>query len=210
MSPPPVGAPAANKTYATYETSASHAAVGPQIDYVALTPESLLAFCQLQLKQMDTDIAKKMNGQNTYVALQAKVSALQAEIKNCQGTGGDGAESFNDMAKVNDLTKKIDSMIADASATGNNELVGSLQQVRFKLRAGDDSKSEDGIVLIGEFKEMNGMLDNCQANCTSASAVSMIELQSLVSKRATMLQLTTNVMSTVNEAPKNIVANMRS
>lgn len=184
----------------------------PDASYVELTPEGLLAFCQEHLKQMDTDIAKKMSGQNTYVALQGKIAALQNKMKNLQGTGGDGAASFDDpdMTRVNDLTKDIDSAIADAQSTGNNDLVRSLEQVRFKLRAGNDSKAEDGKVLIGEFKEMNQMLDSCQANCTSASAVSMIELQSLVAKRSTMLQMTTNIMSTVNEGPKAAVANMRA
>lgn len=42
----------------------------------------------------------------------------------------------------------------------------------------------------------------------SGAEVSMIELQSVVSKRATALQLTTNMMASINDGTKSIADNI--
>lgn len=199
-----VGAPAAGKIYASM---ARPTAVGPAVDYTALTPESLLFFCQKQLKDMDKQIAAKMEGQNTMVALQSLLTNIQGELKNNQRLEGNATdEAINDDAKVAAIAGSLTRAIEMATASGQNELVTSLKQIQFKLTAG--GKDGDGKVLIGEIKDMNTMLDAAQTSCRGAAEMSMIELQSIVSKRATMLQLTTGMMNTINESAKAIAGNI--
>lgn len=188
-------------------TVTQHASIAPPDDYVPLTAEGILIFCQSRLREFDDAIAKKMDGQKSLLALQSSVSDIQSDLKRLNKSGADGDEAFKDQGTVDTLTVKLDSAINSAKASGNNDLAASLQSVREKLRAGD-GPTGDGKVLIGEIKDMNSILDNALSTTRSGAEVSMIELQSLISKRATTLQLTTGMMNSIDEAPKAIAGNI--
>ncbi len=65
------------------------------------------------------------------------------------------------------------------------------------------------VVNLGEIKDMSSMLDSALTSCRGSAEVSMIEMQSLISQRAQIINLTTNMLNGVNEGMKNIVANTR-
>jgi hypothetical protein len=171
-------------------------------DYTALTPESLLLFCQQRLKTMDEAIGLKMAGQKSLVALQSKVSEIQATLKEYNAVGGDNEGAFNDKDKIKAVDEKLDAAITLAQACGDNDLVKILDSVRAKLHGG-----KDNLVNIGEIKDMTSMLDNALSTCRGSAEVSMIEMQSLISQRGQIIQLTTNMMNVVNESTKAIISN---
>lgn len=185
-------------------TVAQHAILAPPADYVPLSPELLLLFCQSRLQEMDTAIQKKMTGQNDLVALQDSVGRIQSMLKAGDGqVNGDDRIAFDNPAVVDKVSLEIDAAIAAAKVTGNSTVVKNLEDVKLKLHAGDD-----GQVNKEEVKDLSTMLDNALSSCRSGAELSMIELQSLVSKRATQLQLTTGLMSSLNEGSKSIAANI--
>jgi hypothetical protein len=183
-------------------TTAQMRLAQPPSDYVALTPDSLLIFCQSRLKSMDDVIHKKMDLQQSFVALQDTVTTVQAKLKEYGKAGADDAVAFAGPGKINEVTRLLDSAIATAKDCGSNELASSLESVKEKLRAGDDN------VLVGEVKDMNTMLDSALTTCRSSAEVSMIDMQSLISQRATTLQLTTGMMNSLNEGMKSIAGNV--
>jgi hypothetical protein len=174
----------------------------PPSDYAALTPDSLLFFCQSRLKSMDEAIDQKMHRQQSFVALQGTVTAAQAKLKEYGKGGADADVAFAGPDKINEVTSLLDNAIATATDCGDKELAKSLEGVKDKLRAGDDN------VLVGEVKDMNTMLDSALSACRSTAEVSMIEMQSLISQRATALQLTTGMMNSLNEGMKSIAGNV--
>lgn len=168
-------------------------------DYVPLTPEGLLLFCQSKLRSMDEAIGKKMAGQEALVKTQQDVTNIQIAIK--EANSGQG---FADEKIVINITKMIDEAIGSARARGDDPaLIKNLTAVRNKLNAGGD-----GTVTPDEAKEMGTMLDSTLAACRSGAELSMIDLQSLVARRATALQLVTGMMNSLNEGSKAIAGNI--
>lgn len=165
------------------------------VDYVPLTAEGLLLFCQSRLRELDDAIQRKMAGQTELVALQSMVGEVSSCLK--EQNGGVTTQEQHDRA-----VGLVDAAIAKAEACGQNMAVESLQSVRRRLTEGDFQSAPD------EVKDMSNMLDTALSSCRSSAEVSMIELQSLVSKRATQLQLTTGMMNSIDEAPKAIAANI--
>lgn len=198
--------PAINADKAVSQTTTVHAttinAILHSNDYVPLTPESLLFFCQSQLRTLDESIQKKMSGQNNLVALESKVNDVESALKRL-GMDGDDKAAFDDAKKVGEVDGLISTAMTAASNAGDEELVKSLGKVQDMLHAGGDN-----LVTKNDIKEMCTVLDSATAACRSGAEISMIELQSLISKRATQLQLTTGMMNSVNEGHKNIAANI--
>lgn len=199
----PAHAPAVNAAKSAVADAAWQALLQGQ--YTPLTPEGILAFCSSQLQGMDTAIQKNMNKQSSLVKLQDQVAGIQNALKaHASGTGKESDYAFNDQAAVDGVTAKIDAAIGSAKEAGNNQLVADLEAVKVKLRDG-----EDGSVSFGEVKDMSQMLDNANAACRSGAELNMIELQALISKRSTALQLITGMMNNINEIAKTIAGNIR-
>ncbi len=59
-------------------------------------------------------------------------------------------------------------------------------------------------ITVGQLKEIVSEA----ARKNQGREMSMIDIQSLISKRATALQLTTNMLQSINEATKNTAANI--
>ena len=178
-------------------------------DYIPLTPEGLLLFCQSQLQGMDEAIAKKMNGQTKLVEIQNDVTNIQAEIKRVNT-----ADGFASNTIVENITTMIDDAIGKANAMGDPALAKNLEAVKTKLNAGTIHDKDgaiikqDGTVSPEEAKELGVMLDATLTACRSGAELSMIELQSLVAKRGTALQLTTGMLNSINEGTKSIAGNI--
>ena len=185
-------------------TVTQHASIAPPDDYVPLTAEGLLLFCQARLQEFDTDIQKKMNGQKGLVGLQKSIGELQSMLKAGDGkANGNDKVAFDNSDVVKAVDAKITELINEAKANGNEDLAKTLKGVSTELRTGGDN-----MVTKDEIKEMCTTLDNALASVRSGAELSMIDLQSLVSKRATTLQLTTGMMNSINEGQKSIAANI--
>lgn len=171
-------------------------------DYVPLSPEGLLIFCQTQLRAIDENIQKKMNGQQNLVALEGQLSVIQSQLKDLASGKPDGT-AFNDPNAIKALDEKFVIAISNANASGNKELAANLQHAQDILHAhGDNEVSKD------EVKDICNILDSSTSSLRSGAELSMIELQSLVSKRATQLQLTTGMMNSIDEGAKAIAGNV--
>lgn len=186
-------------------TVAQHATILPPEDYVPLTADSLFVFCQTRLQAMDKSIALKMAGQKGLIALQSQIGFIQTSLK-APGKGGGGDTAFNDTDKVKDISDQLDAAIKVADDTGNGTTAETLRKVKATLHQGPNGG--DNLVSKDELKDMSTMLDNASSDARSGAEVSMIELQSLVSQRATALQLTMGMMNSINEGSKSIAANI--
>jgi hypothetical protein len=63
-------------------------------------------------------------------------------------------------------------------------------------------------VTADEVKSMCTSIEDSQSALRSNAEMNMIEMQSLVAKRATALQLTTGMMNSINEGMKAIAGNI--
>lgn len=184
--------------------SPTYTSLNVPVDYVPLTAEGILFFCQSRLHEMDKSIRTKMAGQEKLVALQSEIGEIQSALRAANVKGDGDKVAFDDKATVDKLFIMFDSAIAHATECGNDSAAKMLKNMKEKLRP----EGGDNLVDPTEVKDICSTLDKASGACATGAELSMIELQSIVSKRATTLQLTTGLMSSINEAAKSIAANM--
>jgi hypothetical protein len=172
-------------------------------DYVPLTPEGLLVYCQQQLQLIDHDIQDKMDGQNALVVAQNKTTDFENALKSMTPNGV-GVTAINDPKQLQTLNTSLDEAISAAKAANNTDLSDALGKVKGVLN-GDNN---DSLVTSDEVKQMNSMLDSALTASHSTTDTAMIALQADVSKRATVLQLTTGMMNSMDDASKAIAGNI--
>lgn len=174
--------------------------------FVPLTPEALLLFCNSRLRDLDTAIRSKMQKQTDKVHLQNAVSEVQSMITAGDGNvNADAGIAYENTELSKSINGKIDEAIKAAYAQGDTSMATSLESVRNIFNAGGP---HDVKVSKEEVKTMSQTLESALSASHSGAEISMIELQSLVSQRATALQLTTGMMNSVNEGAKAIVGNV--
>ena len=71
-----------------------------------------------------------------------------------------------------------------------------------------DSPQGDGVYGADEAQEYITTVQGVQSNMSSDSELSMISLQSLMSQRQTAVQLTTNLMQSLDDQAKDIAQNI--
>lgn len=180
-------------------------------EYVPLTVESLLTFCQTRLRDLDEQIAARMLAQKARVDLGEVVGALkQFTAKQMPvAVDKDGVKDPDPAAQeagrktVDEGNKLFDASIAKAREVGDYEAVRALTDMKATWNMGND-----GSVTSKELEGINKALDVTLGDLSKSNELEMIELQSLISKRSTALQLTTNMMNGLNEAQKTITGNV--
>lgn len=180
-------------------------------DYVPLTVESLLVFCQTRLRDLDTKIQTGMTKQQDRISLQDAVNEIKSFTagRTTLGIESDGKWSQNadTLAKAREQVAAgnalFDAAIEKARIADDQPLVDALLKERAKWDCGSD-----GIVTKEEMEGVNKGLDLINSGLGAENEMQMIGLQSLISKRATALQLTTNMLNTLNESQKTIAGNV--
>lgn len=114
-----------NATRAAYGTSGISNG-----NIIAMSPESLVALCALQLQQFDENIMSRMNEKDKNMGLQERLAALSSKLESL--TNGIGAKSYNEKA---DVVRELDGLISELSADPTKaDLCKKLQGFRDKLQ----------------------------------------------------------------------------
>ena len=183
----------------------------PNKDYVPLTVESLLVFCQTRLRDLDTQIHSSLVDQQSRCALQKSVGELKSFLAGQasvgmmnEGTKETDAGKLEAAQKVvNEGNALFDEAIEQATKQKNFGLANALKDQKAEWNKGNDPH-----VTKDELQGINKGVDMMLNDLSSANELQMIGLQSLISKRATALQLTTNMLNTLNESQKTIAGNV--
>jgi hypothetical protein len=168
----------------------------------SISPEGLLLFCQSQLGDLDQKIREGMTKQKQMVGLQNLVASAKAGLVDI-GLIGTKIVEHMDETKVAALDKILDQAWLDARALGDTDAMAALASVKNTLHLDGNLKAGDT-----ETKAMNDLLDTAVGSARSGAELQMIELQGFMSKRATALQLTTNMLNSLNEGSKSIAGNI--
>lgn len=106
-------------------------------------------------------------------------------------------------AEMATLTKEFDAALENAcaklEACGQSDAAKALRDAANGVKSGDKEAMD----------RFQRAVDAQASSIGSSREMAMVRLQSLVSQRGTMLQMITNMMSALNEAPKAIAANCR-
>jgi hypothetical protein len=199
---------------------------------VALSADSLLNYCSSRLETLDTNInqyfaeqQKKNKAMADAAKLVAQVATFfdgvstNAEIQNNKSTFDGHIGMANGLTAVYANTEDFDvrAKCADAfhAATGKdiNQFIKDGKPVPFKA---DDLKQSLAANFFGDkrvsretWNQRIEDIKSVQGNLSKSCEMNMIQLQSLVSQRQMAVQLTTQLMQTMQESSKQVLGNIR-
>jgi hypothetical protein len=160
-----------------------------------LTPDAMMVYCQTRLTSIDTQCSELMAKQQKTGRDQAALSDLTKFLTTFKQGFDDNANAITNMQAA------YDSAI---NAVGpNSELGVKLTNDRANLKAGGDNK-----IFAEEMESLIAGVKGYQSNLNSDSELDMIHLQSLMSQRQTAIQLTTNIVQSLNDQVNKVVANI--
>ncbi len=202
-------------------------AAGPGDATAHLTAEGLLLYCQTQLGSLDGEIKSMMDEQIRNIDRKNALSMVEnamkkyqppkteAEIREVEKAFNDAIESLpegdptrRDLEIARDNTmqalepRQSDSgKIAQELGITKQYNINGAQDLAQLLSHKTMSKEQWG----SHVGEVTRLKENVGAN----AEINMIQLQSAIAKRQTAIQLTTNMMSKLEQAPAMIAQNVK-
>jgi hypothetical protein len=191
-----------------------------------LTAEGVMAYCASRLNSLDTLIQSRFADQQKRNTALKEAGGVIARLNYWTGIGeGEGMDATNqanhkayaaDFAGCYNQTTdpQVRAKIADAYKilTGKDLVLDGTgkaaawqldkKQVQLELSGIHAKSPEQWQGIIGGVKAV-------QDGLTKDSEMSMIQLQSVVSQRQLAVQMTTQLMQTMHESSKSVVANIR-
>jgi hypothetical protein len=155
-----------------------------------LTPDAMLVYCQSRLSGINSQCREIMTRQDKNAKAQAATGNLLTTLYRYQDQ--EGATDAQKAEIRNAYGKAIDAVGA------NTSLGEALAKDRATLSTGNKNEIDS---LINATK-------NHQSELNSDAEIDMIRLQSLMSQRQTAIQLTTNIIQSLNDQANKIVANI--
>lgn len=164
----------------------------------SLTPEMLLLYCKKRLGGLDLEIKNAMDKQQRMNGIKNEISAIQSKLSGLQN----GNASPKDIAELND---QLDHLLEQVPA--DTPLGKELLDAKTKLNE-DGQGGTDAIVTGDDIKSMQDSLKQASATMDSDAELEMMQLQSVMSQRQTAIQLTTNLIQTMNESVRKVAENI--
>ena len=157
-----------------------------------ITPEGLLGYCQSRLRDLDRHIQERFAAEQKTINLQAGLNKLKDAIR---------LAASDSTIDANELKGLQDQIAALKAGSGDPDVLNRLDAIESLCT----NNLTPDLAKDGPIKA----IDDLGKDLGSGRELSMIELQSVVSQRQTALQLTTNLMNTMNQSAQGIVQNIK-
>ena len=163
---------------------------GPVLPY--LTPDAMLVYCQSRLTGINTQCREIMTRQDK----NAKAQAAMGDLLSTLYVSQDGATAEQKQYIRVAYAKAIDA-VGPETALGKklNKDLGTLND-------------QPNTIDKNTMQSVINSTKNYQSELNSDAEIDMIRLQSLMSQRQTAIQLTTNIIQSLNDQANKIVANI--
>jgi len=169
----------------------------PYADANGLTGESLLLYCQTQLRSYDDTITGFLNEQKLNLARKKGLSGIENTLKKYLNTLDQGgvndiegafANAINSLPPGDPVRGVIEGKLAEFNSHSGNG-----QQIHY-------TKEE----LTAFAGDVQSILDNVNGN----AEINMIQLQQVMSQRQTAVQLTTSMLAKLDDGTKSVISNI--
>jgi hypothetical protein len=200
---------------------------GAPIQGGGLTPDAVMTYCASQLNHLDEGIKKHMAQQEIARDQQNKLGKLKAIMAGAQNADAvdmkvqimSAMKEAYDSLPANDpgrdqLNKTFHEYITSACfadkgdarrATGDTYNLFNLDAQKIGALANMDIHNGDNGISADEMKRYAGMVDPVLSDVGKGAELEMINLQSLVSQRQMAVQISTQMLSKMNETYMSIV-----
>lgn len=171
-----------------------------------LTPEALLTYVETQLRSVDGDIRKRLEGQQDLIARKKLLGDIESALAN----GGANKQQIADayqaaidaLPEGDPLRARLEAGLAKALQLGESG------QLPFPLNSKEVVGQLSAALNADLCKGLEASLKNELSDLNAGSELNMIEVQSLMSQRATAVQLGTGMLQKINSTLENIANNI--
>lgn len=163
-------------------------------EMVPCTVDELIAKCEASMRTLDQQLRDSLNKQETRNGRLKTLSDLSKEITALgpMPSNPDAVSAWS--TKRMALDAKVDQIAEDYP-----ELADTMANVKEAIKGPGGTASKDANDVVSQ--EMDSI--------RSENETSMIEIQSIISKRSQALQMTSNMVNSFNETAKGLIQNLR-
>jgi hypothetical protein len=178
------------------------ASVGPggaASQTVGLTPDAFFAYCEAQMSGIDAEASAYFNQQQSSNVAKQTLNTIAGAL---QGYTQSGINTQEEVDGMNAQFVLLESQYPQAK--------DQIEQMRFQLNTDGTPTGTDGVVTAGEVQKLISELNDLSTQMDSANQLSMIKLQSAMSAREQVIQLTSNILEAVDSGDSKVIGNIHS
>ena len=166
----------------------------------SLTPDALLAFCNTQLQGIDNQVNTYMAQQNTQLQEKDALQQAQQVLEAAGPNGPQTADQYNQM--IGSMQQVVESLPDGDPVKAQ---IQSLMQTMSTAAVGTNASPHSFQAFTStSWGQYSSTLQGYGQDVDSNAEIGMVQIQSLVSQRQTIVQLTTNMMSTLSQTDQAI------
>ena len=168
----------------------------------SLTGDALLMYCQARMGDLDSEINMRMGDQKAALDRRQAIQSAEVELKKY---GDSGPQNQAQWDACETALKAAEAMLppGDPGAASIEKFRVDLEHQYCKDVAPDPHYPKDG-----EWKGTLDGLTKMEDDIKGGAEIEMLQLQQLMSQRQTAVQLTTNMMSKLDQTQDSIVKNV--
>jgi hypothetical protein len=171
-------------------------------DVQSLTGDSLLMYCQSRMGDLDNEINMRMGDQKAALARRQAIQSAEVELKKYGNSGPQNQEQWDACEKA--------LQAAEALLPPGDPGAAAIEKFRVDLEHQycRDVAPHPHYPKDGEWKGTIDGLTKLEDDIKGGAEIEMLQLQQLMAQRQTAVQLTTNMMSKLDQTQDSIVKNV--
>lgn len=170
---------------------------------VGLTDDDMFSYCEAQMNSIDSTVTGYVSDQNTNVHVKQAIGQAMDELRAWQAKmGASGVQTDHD--EVEKIKAELEQIQAQYPA-GASSIQGAIDTLTTNGMGGTDDT-----VSSGDIDKMLSTLSDVNNGIDSNNQMAMIHLQSAMSQRQQVIQLTTNILQALNDSDAKVIANIHS
>ena len=175
-------------------------------DAASLTPDELFAYCEGQMNAIDSQAQDFFQQAQTNNQVESQISDAMSKVKTLQTEmTSKSTNGVNDPDTYHAIDSELHDVQTTLASSGDTEDAATVQQAISVLETGNDTA-----VSSDEAQKVIDILSSVNSNLGSDNQMSMIHLQSAMSEREQVIQLTTNMLQTLNDSATKVITNIHS
>jgi hypothetical protein len=172
----------------------------------SIPPDEIFVYCQEQMDSIDDEADDYFNQQQSNNQVKSILSSAAAAVRNLEteaSTGTNGGK-VNDPAAVAAIQAQLQQIAQQypAAADQIHDAIATL------TTSGNGTK--DNVVSTADCDSIQSTLTAVGVQIDADNSMGMIRLQSAMSARQQVIELTTNIMQTVSDSGTKVINNIHS
>lgn len=170
----------------------------------SLTSSDLFAYCQAQMDTIDSEVDGYFNAQQDNNSIQSSLNDALGAVETLQQQATANGGTVNDATAVNSIQQTLQGIASEYPA-GAAQIQDAINTLTTNGQGGTDTtvSSSDCASIINTLTDVSTQLG-------SDNQMDMINLQSAMSDREQAIELTSNILQTVDDSANKVIANIQS